>query len=96
MGWSAFFSMLFLALALSGVPLWQRVGFAVVLAVIYGLSRIKRGEATRLGRDEPKRVAMFGVFRDRLWYRVLAIADWAGYLLAIVFAMELLAKVVEQ
>jgi hypothetical protein len=96
LGWTAFFSVLFLALALSSFPLWQRVGFAVVLSVIYGLSRIKRGEANRLGKDEPNRVAMFGVTRDRLWYRVLAIGDWAGYLIAIVFATELVALAIGQ
>lgn len=95
-GWTAFFLALFLALALSDFPLWQRVAFAAVLSVIYGLSRIKRGEATRLGKDEPERVAMFSVTRDRLWYRVLAIGDWAGYLIAIVFATELVAKAVGQ
>lgn len=96
LGWTTFFSVLFLAMALSNFPLWQRVAFAAVLSVIYGLSRIKRGEENRLGKDEPDRVAMFGVTRDRLWYRALAIGDWAGYLIAIVFATELVAQAIGQ
>jgi len=92
LGWTAFFAGIFLVLALWNFPLGQRVLFAVVLSAIYGLSRIKRGEATRLGKDEPSRVAMFGVARDRLWYRVLATGDWAGYLVGIVFATELVAQ----
>lgn len=95
-GWTTFFLVLFLALALFDFPLWQRAAFVVVLSVIYGLSRIKRGETTRLGKDEPERVAMFGVTRDQLWYRVLTIGDWAGYLLAIVFATELVARAIGQ
>lgn len=91
-GWTALFVTVFLALALTGFPLWQRVLFALVLAVFYGLDRIRRGEANRIGRDEPSRVALFGETRDRVWYRLLAICEWGGYLVSLVFLTDLLAQ----
>jgi hypothetical protein len=92
LGWTAFFFGLFLVMALSEFPVWQRVGIAVMLSVIYGLSRIKRGETSRLGKGEPSRVAMFGELRDKLWYRILAITEWVGYFGVIIFATELVAR----
>jgi hypothetical protein len=94
LGWTAFFVGLFLVMALSNFPLWQRLGIAVLLSVFYGLSRIRRGEVHWVGRSEPQRTAMFGKVRDRIWYRILAVAEWTGYLCAIVFATDLVGQII--
>lgn len=93
LGWTAFFVMFFLILALTSFPLWQRLGFAAILSIIYGLSGVSRGEKHTIGNDEPHRVAMFGPVRDRIWYRILAIAEWVGYLGSLVFATQLVFQV---
>jgi hypothetical protein len=91
-GWTFFFVLWFFVLGISDFPLWQQLGIAALLAVVYGLSRIRRGEENRIGGNEPERVAMFGEVRDKVWYRALAIAEWAGYLSVIALATTLILK----
>jgi hypothetical protein len=83
---------LFLVMGLSSFPLWQRLGIAGMLVIIYGLSRIRRGETQWIAKNDPDQVAMFGKTADRIWYRLLAIGEWAGYLCALVFAAELVSQ----
>src|SRR5262245_24905539 len=42
----------FIALGAAGFPLWQRLGIASLLPVVYGLSCIKRGESRVPNRIE--------------------------------------------
>lgn len=91
-GWTAFFVGMFLVMELSDFPLWQRLGIAVMLAVFYGLSRIRRGEAQWVAKNEPGLASMFGTFRDRIWYRLLAIAEWTGYLCTIAFLTQIIGQ----
>jgi hypothetical protein len=91
-GWTFFFILWFVVLGISDFPLWQQLVIAALLAVAYGLSRIRRGEENRIGGTEPGRVAMFGEVRDKVWYRVLAIAEWAGYLSVIALTTTLILE----
>lgn len=90
-GWTLGLFVFFLVMALTSFPLWQCLGLAIILSVIYGVSRIKQGEEHWIGKDDPGRVALFGQTIDRIWYRALAIGEWAGYLCSIVFASQLVA-----
>jgi len=60
------FVALFLAMALSDFPRWQRLGFALILSVIYGLGQIKRNEKQWVAKAAPQRAALFGKMRDRI------------------------------
>jgi hypothetical protein len=79
---------------LSDFPPWQSLGTALFLAVIYGLSQTRRNEKQWIAKAEAQKVVLFGKMRDRLWYRMLAIAEWAGYLCVIVFATDLVGQVI--
>lgn len=89
-GWSVAILVFFGLLTLADLPLWQRVAFALVLAVAYGVSSINRGEREWAGKKDAKRGALFGRHRDFVWYRFVAACEWLGYLLALTFAADLI------
>jgi len=88
-GWTFAIFLFFVLLDLADFPLWQMLGFAGLLALVYGTGAITRGEGEWVGKDDPQGKALFGRRRDALWYRVLMVADWAAYLACIVFGAAL-------
>lgn len=91
LGWTVAIFVFFVLLELADFPLWQLLGFAGLLSLVYGMSAVSRGESEWIGRDDPAAVALFGHRRDAIWYRMLMILDWAAYLAAIVFAADVLS-----
>ncbi|HEU5062007.1 MAG TPA: hypothetical protein VFT79_02500 [Solirubrobacterales bacterium] len=94
LGWTVVLFIFFVLLDLAAFPLWQRLGFSGLLALVYGGHAISRGEGEWVGRDDPGAFALFGRFRDALWYRVLMVTDWAAYLATIVFGADLAVELI--
>jgi hypothetical protein len=94
LAWTGFFACFFLFLAAIELPLWSRVGIAMVLAAYYGSVRVQRDEAQRERDRQSKSDPLFSPKKDRVWYRGLAISEWFGYLGLIMFAMQILADAV--
>jgi hypothetical protein len=92
-GWTAAILVFFLLLGLADFPLWQSLGFAGLLSLVYGTNEVAREESER-DESEPKGVPLFGRLRDAAWYRLLAVAEWASYLASIVFGAYLLLELV--
>jgi hypothetical protein len=94
LGWTVAILVFFVLLELTAFPLWQMLGFAGLLALVYGTSAVARGESEWIGKDDPERVALFGRLRDAVWYRVLMVIEWAAYLASIVFMADLAAGLI--
>jgi hypothetical protein len=90
LGWTVAILVFFVLLKLAAFPLWQLLGYAGLLSLVYGTYAVARGESEWIGKDDPERVALFGPLRDALWYRVLMVMEWVAYLAAIVFSADLL------
>jgi hypothetical protein len=74
--WTILFSGFFFVLALASFPLWQCLGIAGLLALIFGSLWLSHSPPGPSQLDEPR-------FRRNLsgvWYWGLAVADWFGYL----------------
>lgn len=94
LGWTAAFLVFFALLELADFPLWQLLGFAGLLALVYGTSAIARGQNEWVGKDDPASVALFGQRRDAAWYRALMVTEWAAYLASIVLAAHLIMSLI--
>jgi hypothetical protein len=90
LGWTLFYAGFFALMDLASFPLWQRLGFAVVLAVVYGTTSMRREEEEWIEAESAARPALFGRVRDAIWYRVLAVGEWAAYLGSTALAADLL------
>ncbi len=88
-GWTVGFMFLFVLLTVTDFPSWQRLGIAGTLAIVYGsiwLSQSDRGGAAeaapflqRSGSD--------------VWYWLLAVGEWMGYLGVLYFASEVVIAI---
>lgn len=94
LGWTAAIFIFFVLLELAAFPLWQLLGFAGLLSLVYGTSAVARGESEWIGKDDAENVAVFGPVKDAIWYRMLMIIEWAAYLVSIVFGANLLSGVI--
>lgn len=89
LGWTVGFTVMFVLLILADFPLGQRIGMSAVLALFFGsvwLSQSAAGEVA-----EVKSLAHRG--SSNVWYWLVAVGDWLGFLLALCFATELVAEV---
>ncbi|HEX5984854.1 MAG TPA: hypothetical protein VFY69_11665 [Solirubrobacterales bacterium] len=89
-GWTVAIFVFFVLLEMASFPLWQLLGFAGVLALVYGTSAISRGETEWVRKNNPAAAPLFGRRRDQVWYRVLMVAEWASYLAVIILTVHLL------
>jgi hypothetical protein len=83
-GWTFGFLILFVLLALADFPFWQRLGIAGALAVVYGsiwLSQSDRGSAAEVSPALQRS-------GSDVWYWLLAVGEWLGYLGVLCFASE--------
>jgi hypothetical protein len=77
-------------LALAGFPLWQRIGIAASLALVFGSSWISKSETWSglvHGKSLRQRAMAAG-------YWCVSVIDWLGYLGVICFASSLVVGVV--
>lgn len=93
-GWTLAILGFFVLLDIASFTLGQRLAFAGLLSLIYGSTSVKRDEDAwhKNGFD---RVTLFGPIKDAAWYRVLAIGEWAAYLVMLVVAASLSVQVVD-
>jgi hypothetical protein len=81
-GWTFGFVILFVVLAVTDFPSWQRLGIAGTLAIVYGsiwLSQSDRGGAAEAAPFLQRS-------GSNLWYWLLAVGEWLGYLGVLYFA----------
>ena len=83
------FGIFFVALALSGFVIWQRLGIAGLLALLFGYSAIANSPSpVALDIASPARR-----MASTAGYWCLAVVDWFGYLGVLCFATALLVEV---
>jgi hypothetical protein len=92
-GWTLFFFAFFAAMSLASFTLLEQLGFAAILAVIYGLSSVNQSQAKQ--PTPCREIFLFGPRADALWYRVLAVGDWMAVLVGLVFTVELIAQLIK-
>lgn len=88
-GWTIGFLVLFTILAITDFPLWQRLGIAGVLSLIYGSMWFSQSEPGGAAEAEPliRRVG------SNTWYWLLAVTEWLGYLGLLCFITDLFINV---
>jgi len=83
------YGVIFLALALAGFSLWQRIGFAGLAALVFGSFWISNSQG-RIGLDVASPARRAG---SSVGYWCLSVADWFGYLGVLCFGTAFLAEV---
>jgi len=86
--WLVGFFALFLLLGLVDFPLWQRLGIGAMLALYFGSVWFDRS-----GRNTDEGVSGARRFASNLWYWLLAVADWLGFMWILCFASALVLEV---
>lgn len=89
--WLIGFALFFTVLALANFPLWQRLGMAGALAVAFGSMWLSQSEPGSAARELPPLRRM----GSSVWYWLLAVGDWLGFLGMICFGTDLLVRILE-
>jgi hypothetical protein len=86
--WAIGFAILFVILAVADFPFWQRLGIAGVLAIVFGSMWLAQSEPGEAAEAAP---SIHGT-GSNIWYWLLAVGDWFGFLAVLCFATEVLAR----
>lgn len=86
--WAVGFALFFVLLAIADFPLWQRLGVAGVLAIAFGSMWLSQSEPGSAAEAAPS----FQRMGSNIWYWLLAVFDWLGFLGVLCFATELLVR----
>jgi len=84
--WAIGFAVFFIALEVADFSLWQRLGIAVILAMTFGSMWLAQTEP---GEGAPPTNHSMG---SNVWYWLLAVGDWMGFLSVLCFATEILVR----
>ena len=88
--WTIGYAVFFIILAIANFPFWQRLGIAGVLAVVFGSTWLAQSEPGSAAEAAPP-IRRMG---SNIWYWLLAVADWLGFLSVLCFATEALIRIV--
>lgn len=89
--WLLGYFVLFLLLGLMDLPLWWRLGLGAVFALFFGSVWFDQS-----GRNTDKEVRRYRRGASNLWYWVLAVADWLGFMWTLCFASALAVEVIQE
>jgi hypothetical protein len=82
------YGVFFLALGIAGFSVWQRVGFAALVAIVFGSFWIANSP-NRIGLEVASPVRRMA---SVVGYWCLSVADWFGYLCILCFATALIME----
>jgi hypothetical protein len=88
MEWAIGFAIFFGILAITDFPFWERLGIAGVLAIAFGSMWLAQSEPGKAVEATPP------IYRigSNIWYWLLAVGDWFGFLAVLCFATEVLVR----
>jgi hypothetical protein len=89
--WLLGFFVFFLLLGLTEFPLWQRLGLGAVFALYFGSVWFDQS-----GRNTDKEVRRYRRGASNVWYWLLAVADWLGFMWIVCFASALVIEVIQE
>lgn len=87
--WLLGFFVFFLLLGLADFPLWQRLGIGALAALYFGSIWFDQS-----GRNMDERVSAGRRLASNVWYWLLAVADWLGFMWLLGFASALVLEAV--
>jgi hypothetical protein len=90
MGWTLGFGVLFVLLTISSFPFWQQLSFAACLAVLFGSVWLSQSDPGGRAKAAP----LANRVGSNIWYWLIAVVDWLGYLCTLCFAVDILSTMV--
>lgn len=87
--WTIGFTIFFVILTIFDFPLWQQLCITGALAIVFGSAWLAQSESGGLAEEAPR----FRRLGSSVWYWLLGVGDWLGYLGVICFAIAVLASI---
>jgi hypothetical protein len=81
-GWTLAFGAFFVALPVIDMRLWQQIAGVFLIAMVFGLLGVPQRE-DRFRQSGYSGAEVFGREVDYLWFRVVSVGEWLGFLGAI-------------